>query len=401
MGRGLAEMTSNGRSLTIAMVAACPFPLARGTPIRIERMADALAQRGHAVDIFTYHFGSERPGGGYQVIRIAGVPGYRRERPGPSLTKLAVLDPQLALKLFQGARTKRYDVIHAHHVEGLLAAQPAARLRGIPTVYDVHTLLQSELPYYGKVMPNRLISRIGRRIDRFLPRLADHVITVSEALQSEILDGGTHLPQSVSLIPNGVEKEMFAARPVSAAKTPSMRLAYAGNLAEYQGFDLLLHAFSVARAKRQDLRLHVMTEDRLNGYEQLARKLGVHDAIDLSSVALKDLPTELAACDVAINPRIDCAGLPQKLLNYMAAGCPIVSFAGSAKHITHESSALIVEDRNVGAMAAAMLRLIDDRSLANRLGQQAQDYARAELSWQRVAERVETAYHHILRDKPA
>jgi len=44
-------------SLRIAMIAACPFPWPRGTPIRIHRIAEAVARRGHAVHVVTYHLG--------------------------------------------------------------------------------------------------------------------------------------------------------------------------------------------------------------------------------------------------------------------------------------------------------------------------------------------------------
>lgn len=35
------------RRYRIAMVAACPFPCPRGTPVRVRRMAEALTARGH------------------------------------------------------------------------------------------------------------------------------------------------------------------------------------------------------------------------------------------------------------------------------------------------------------------------------------------------------------------
>lgn len=374
------------------MVAACPFPLARGTPIRIERMAQALAERGHQVDIYTYHHGAPRPETPFRLVRIAHGFGYRRTSPGPSLVKLALLDPQLAWKLLCKSGGERYDIIHAHHVEGLLAAQPAARSRSIPVVYDVHTLLESELPYYQSG-PKALFRRIGGGIDRILPRLADHVICVSEEIHTALDDLERSRPDSISLIPNGVEEELFATRDRSPA---SDGLVYAGNLAPYQGFDLLIRAFARARLQRPDLRLQVITDEPLGGYERLARELGVDEAIDMVQVTLADLPATLAAGAVAANPRVDCAGLPQKLLNYMAAGCPIVSFAGSAKHIVHGSTGLIAADHDVQGFAEAVLRLLEDRELGRRLGKAAQDYARTELSWSRVGERVERVYERVL-----
>jgi len=83
------------------------------------------------------------------------------------------------------------------------------------------------------------------------------------------------------------------------------------------------------------------------------------------------------------------------------ADCPIVSFESSAKHIAHETSGLIVPDRDVGGMGAAILRLLEDRTLARRLGHSAQQTARAKHGWPRVAERVEAVYNALIeRERP-
>lgn len=70
------------RLLNIAMVAACPFPATRGTPIRINRIAEALACRGHAVEVFTYHIGESTGDEPFTVHRIVRIPTYRRKNPG-------------------------------------------------------------------------------------------------------------------------------------------------------------------------------------------------------------------------------------------------------------------------------------------------------------------------------
>src|SRR5690606_22032159 len=76
--------------LRIAMIAACPFPYPRGTPIRIFRMAEALGLRGHAVHVVTYHIGQSIGDAPIYVHRIPRVPGYRRAAPGPTYAKLFV-----------------------------------------------------------------------------------------------------------------------------------------------------------------------------------------------------------------------------------------------------------------------------------------------------------------------
>jgi glycosyltransferase involved in cell wall biosynthesis len=384
------------RRFRIAMVAACPFPAARGTPIRIFRIAEQLGQRGHEVDVFTYHLGSATDGAPFATHRIANVPSYRKQSPGPTYQKLLVLDPLLAAKLSLALRRRRYDVIHAHHAEGLLAATSARMQLDVPIVYDVHTLLYSELPYYRMGLSHSVLRRCGAWLDRRLPRSADHVIAVSEEIRSNVVTAGI-ASESVSLIPNGVEDVFCAAqsRDTSGCTHAGPVVVYAGTLARYQGFDLLLEAFATARRRCPSLWLHVYTHSSFEPYEGAAARLGIRDRICLRDVGLDELPGNLAAADVAVNPRVECSGMPQKLGNYMAAGCPIVTFAGSAKHVAHGATGLVVPDGDVGAFADAIVHVIADRTRARKLGDKARAFARAELSWQRVAERIETVYERV------
>jgi glycosyltransferase involved in cell wall biosynthesis len=170
---------------------------------------------------------------------------------------------------------------------------------------------------------------------------------------------------------------------------------YAGNMAAYQGVELLLNAFAGAARQLPGLRLRILTDDSFEPYAPLSQALGIGGSIQVGRTSLEQLPHELSAAHVAANPRTACDGLPQKLLNYMAAGCPIVSFAGSARHLVHEENALIVNDGDVGAFSAAILRLVGDRHFANRLGNNAQDHVRTHMTWQHTANEIERVYERV------
>src|SRR5688500_16102663 len=150
-------------SMRIAMVAACPFPWPRGTPIRIHRLAEAVAQRGHEVHVATYHLGEDAGGAPFTVHRIRDVPAYRRAEPGPTARKLFHLDPLLAGLLRRLHERLRFDLVHAHHYEGLLVASHA--VRGTPIVYDAHTLLSGELPSYRLGLPRPLVRALAPYLD--------------------------------------------------------------------------------------------------------------------------------------------------------------------------------------------------------------------------------------------
>jgi glycosyltransferase involved in cell wall biosynthesis len=374
------------------MIAACPFPWPRGTPIRIHRMAEAVARRGHAVHVVTYHLGGELGDAPFVVHRIRDVPGYRRTDPGPTVRKLLQLDPMLAGLLRRLHREHRFDLVHAHHYEGLLVASQA--LRGTPLVYDAHTLLTSELPTYPLGLPRGWIRAVAPWLDRHLPRRADRIIAVSETIRDTLTTVGAAAPPHVHVIPSGVEWERFAVEPKSA---PDGRtLIFTGNLAPYQGVNFMLEAFALLHARRADLRLMIVTDSPFGPFEPLARELGVLAAVDLRRATFPEQPGLLAAASVAVNPRIRCAGIPQKLLNYMAAGLPIVSFEGSAAPLRHEVSGLCVPDGDTAAMADAMQRLLTDGALARSLGAAAREQVRREFSWEQMAARVERVYREAI-----
>ena len=380
--------------LRIAMIAACPFPWPRGTPIRIHRIAEAMARRGHAVHVVTYHLGGDLADPPFVVHRIRDVPGYRRTDPGPTLRKLFQLDPMLAGLLRRLHHELRFDLVHAHHYEGLLVASHA--VRGIPIVYDAHTLLTSELPSYPLGLPRGCIRAIAPWLDGHLPRRADRIIAVSEAIRDALTTLGASTPERVHVIPSGVEWERF---PLERGIAPDGRtVIFTGNLAPYQGVDLMLEAFAMLLARRADVRLMIVTDSPFTPFEAAARRLGVLDAVDLRPATFAEQPALLAAATVAVNPRVRCDGIPQKLLNYMAAGLPIATFEGSAGPVQHELSGLRVPDGDTAAMADALERLLTDRALARTLGDAARDQVRREFSWDQMAARVEQVYREAIAE---
>jgi glycosyltransferase involved in cell wall biosynthesis len=172
-------------------------------------------------------------------------------------------------------------------------------------------------------------------------------------------------------------------------------LGYAGNLAPYQGIDHLMLAARKVLNVRQDVRLVVATGSPAGKWQAEAHRLGIRESVQFANPSLDALPDVLATFDVALNPRTHCYGIPYKVLNYMAAGKPIVSFQGSARGIP-SGAALAVPDGDTDAFAAAILRLLDDSALARALGERALRVAVEEFSWERTAEKVEGVYTRLL-----
>jgi len=360
-----------------------------------------MAARGHQVHVVTYHYGTAKPGATLSVHRIPQIKSYQNPAPGPTYVKLALLDPLLTVKLWQVLRNHQIDIIHAHHFEGLLVSAAARLRRDIPLIFDVHTLLSSELPFYPLRLPRWVTNSIAGSFDRRLPGMADHVITVTDRIRQRLLRMGRVPEERVTVVPNGVECDLFSESRNRAAKAANGRptLIFTGNLAPYQGIDLMLLALRKVLNRRSDVQLKIVTESSFEQYDALARELGVSGSIELVRAQFEDIPMLLAGATVAVNPRTECDGIPVKLLNYMAAGKPVLSFAGSAPGVCHQQTGWLVPDGDVDGFAEGALTLLSNTELASSLGQNARRLVQDKHDWSRSAELTEDIYHQVIRER--
>lgn len=386
--------------LRIAIIAACPFPLARGTPVRILRMAEALGEAGHDVHVITYHLGSDQIPVSVPVHRIRNLKFYKKLSPGPSYKKLMFVDPFLVAKTRAVLREKAFDVIHAHHYEGVMVAAAARLGHSVPVVYDAHTLLMSELPYYPLGLPYGVKKSMGRWMDGLIPRLATHTVCVTQTIRDKLVSEVGFNASRISVLMNGVEFDHFAA-PTRNGPVPTdgRTLLFTGNLAEYQGIDLMLRAFKIALERVPDARLLIASDSSFEPYEALAKELGVRARTEvIPSPPFKDLPALLLKGTVAVNPRTDGDGVPVKLLNYMAAARPVVSFAASAPGVVHGETGWLAPGADIAKLADGMVELLKNPELAQRLGLAGQRYVEENCQWPIVASRCEALYRRLMKE---
>lgn len=142
-------------------------------------------------------------------------------------------------------------------------------------------------------------------------------------------------------------------------------------------------------------RLLVVGEGLFGEQEELFR---LADVLYTGWVPQDTLPAYFAQADVAIYPfddtlvnRTKCAA---KLRDLLAAGVPVVAEAvgQNREYIRHGETGWLVEPGDVVAFAAAVVRLLEDAPLRERLGQAAARDVRERFAWERLVETVERAY---------
>jgi len=382
------------RPVKILVISAGPFPFARGTPARTLRVSEALEARGHEVCVAAFPIADQNIETKLRIEISRGVRFYRKTTPGPSVAKLFIMNPRLATRVRELLEQESFDVIYAHHYEGLLVASLARRRARVrtPIVFDSHTLLGSELSYYFPAFLSGPVTWLGTILDGRLIRHADAIIGVSDEI-TDFYASCSKPDLPILTAANGVEYEKFIRMSASRGDASPVRIVFAGNLSGYQGFDLLIAAFHIIRQQRQDIELIIAAPEAAAVLAAMGIDNPCDEGILVCPDGFSELPRILASADIATNPRTVCPGIPQKLLNYMAAALPTVSFEGSSAILVHEQTGLIVPDGDVDEFAAAIMRLADASDLRLRLGSAARALVETEYNWERVA----TTFEHVNR----
>jgi len=388
----------NKKKYKILKIAACPFPYPRGTPVRIFRIANSLSQLGHDVHVFTYGLGDKSIEVPFKIHRIKDIKTYKKLSPGPSYQKLLILDFLLLFKIDRFLKNNKIDVLHAHHYEALLIGLLLRRKYKIPLIYDAHTILNSELPHYNLGLPRSFKQSIARYIDNKYPKKADYIISVTDEIETLLISDFGIKQDKISVITNGVEFEHFT-RSVGTDKQlqENKSLVYAGNLAPYQKIELLLEIFKKLLGYFDKISLKIVTQSNYQKDLSVAKKMGINEKINFINAGYDKLPDYLNSSDIALNTRMDGEGIPLKLLNYMAAGLPIVSFEGSARYLKHMETALLVKNGDIDSFVLSIKKLFDNPDISEQISKNAQSFAMENFSWEKSAGMVQDVYNKIVK----
>jgi glycogen(starch) synthase len=306
-----------------------------------------LRERGLDVEVVSplqfQHFG---------VAYGAGVMGNLQRDPWR-----AALVPAMLANFRRAARgvAEDADLLHAHWLPtGLVAAS----LRK-PFVLTVHGT-DAEL------------ARRAPSLARWVLRRAGVVICVSNALAEGVRGLGI---EHVRVIPNGVEIPPFVREPASPPE-----VLFAGRLSREKG---ILELVEAARG----MSLVVAGDGPLR--PQVPGALGFVPHRELGELY------ERAAVVACPSHR---EGFNVVCAEAMAYGRPVVAGAvgGLLDLVVDGETGLLVPTRDVGALRAALERLLGDEELRGRLGAAARERARTGFSWDRVTDETVAAYDAAL-----
>jgi len=379
----------------------------------MEPIAKGVAARGHEVHVVApWHplvtRGAEEDGVRFHFYRYApfaslNVFGYAAAmRADVSLRGAAYVAAPLALAAgwFAARRVARRHhatIMHGHWVipGGLTAAMAEPNL---PLVISLHG---SDVYVAETLAPARVAARAAFRRAGFVTACSDDLARRAIALGAD--------PTRIETVPYGVDIDRFRPDPrVRAERRAALGVGAhvplavaAGRLVRKKGFEYLVDAMaSVPNAV-----LVVAGEGTLaTELRERTRAAGVVERVRfLGNQAQDDVAGLFASADAVVVPSVrddsgNVDGLPNVVMEALASGTPLVTTAagGIGSVVEHGRTAVVVAERDSGALAGALRGLFSDLDRARRIGAAGRALVQSTFGWNRTAERFEAAYSRAL-----
>lgn len=290
----------------------------------------------------------------------------------------------------------RVDIFHATH----FVLPPARRARLILSIHDI-AYLRDRDHFYEKELNDYLHHVV---LPDSVAR-ADRVIASSESTRRDLMEILGLAPEKVTAVHLGTwPVERPAAGEIDAVyrhfgiQRPAV-IYPVGTITARKNLVRALEAFRMVLDHGHDLRL-VLTG--IGGLPQAEARtvetLGLASRIrQVCFQDRRDLIGLVAGAEAAIYPSLyEGFGFPA--LEALACGAPLVaSNVSSIPEVVGEAGVL-VDPRDAGAIASAIVRILDDPDLRRELAARGPARAR-EFSWERCADATVRVYEEVLSDR--
>jgi glycosyltransferase involved in cell wall biosynthesis len=298
---------------------------------------------------------------------------------------------------------KPYHVVHTHNSKAGFIGRLSAKLARVPVI--VHTV--HGFAFHQQEPPWRQF--LFRNLERLASRWCDQMIFISQPLVDWALKERISCAGKMARIYSGIEMDRF--HPVSVPEKQRMKgkwglgehdavIGIVSKLWEGKGHALLIRAFKEIRKEKPQARLVIVGEGYLmESLKTLVSQLELSDAVIFTGF-LEDIPQIIATFDVAVLPSY-FEGMGRVLLEAMAMEKPVVGtrVGGIPDLIEQDLNGYLVSPGSERELASAVLKILNDKGLAARMGQAGRRKMTDRFSAESMVRSIERLYSELLKRK--
>ena len=295
-------------------------------------------------------------------------------------------------RILMGRVSGRLVGVHVQMAERLSVARKGvlvlfARAIGLPVVIHLHA---AQLHLFYRALPASL-----RWTVRWVFSAAGLSIVLGPAARKFLVEEVGVAAEKVTIVFNGVPGPSVARE--SSRDDEDRRILFLGNLSERKGVSDLLHALARPAVLAQRWVVELAGAGDIDHYRALAESLGIGERVRfLGWVDQKTAGQHLARADLLILPSYD-EGLPLVILEALANAVPVIATpVGEIGHVLVDGQdALLVEPGAVPAIGDALVSLLADRALRERIGESGRRLYQQKFSLGVFFSEVAAVHRHV------
>ena len=229
------------------------------------------------------------------------------------------------------------------------------------------------------------------------------VIVPSKVIGRHMIDRFRVLPRSIRCIPRSVDLERFKVRRDPSGGASRCNIAIVGRITPLKGHAFFLKAMAKVIRTVPYAKIWIVGDapaekpSNKQELELLARRLGIESHVEFLGNR-RDIPQILAKTDILVLSTITQEAFGRVILEAQASGVPVVAtkVGGVVDIIDDEETGLLVLPRDTEAMAKAVIRIANDRGLANRLVVGAKEKLKNNFTLEHMASSTIKVYEELL-----
>lgn len=243
-----------------------------------------------------------------------------------------------------------------------------------------------------------------RLADRISERYVDAFLVVSNTLYRLLTESRGISSQKVIRVYNGIEVDQYTAKEKNSGllkewgiPTMAKVVGSVGRLVWQKGYKYLIKAMPKVLERFPETRLIVVGEGPLKKeLEMMARELKIDEMVIFTG-AREDINEVLSCFDLFVIPSVN-EGFPIVTLEAMAMSKPIIAtrINGITEQIIDGKTGILVPSHHPELLTKAILQLIQDRELSEKLGMAARIAVEREFSIEKMIENTEKVYLELL-----
>jgi len=246
-----------------------------------------------------------------------------------------------------------------------------------------------------------ILAWIGKLIQKFSARCSDCVRAVSDGVKDYLISLGTRA-ERIAVIGNGTDTKHF--KPLDIK--PAYDIGFVGNLAKWQGVDSIILAVDKVIRLKPEIRFAIGgSGPEEQTIKKMVQQYNLGDQVSfVGSIPYKNVPQFINNCKICLAPfkprgsSIDNNSLsPLKIRDYAACGKPIISSKiPGLEEIDEAGFGILISPGDINTLTSSIIKLLDDSSLADSMGNTARKYAEKHYSWFQVSQKIAIEIEKLL-----